>query len=61
MRPWKPFIAHRHVLHLGEMLLQVRQELGSVVWDYWVENQCPIPAAGARRYANEAKRLKQAA
>jgi len=42
------------------MLLEVRQELGPVVWDYWLEKQCPIPAGAARRYANETKRLKQA-
>jgi len=61
-RPWTPFIAHRPVaLHLGGILLKLHQELGLVVWDYWVENECPILAGAARRYANEAKRSKLAA
>jgi len=53
--------AQARALHLGEMLLQVRQEFGPVVWDYWLEHGCPIPSGAARRYANEAKRLKMAA
>ena len=53
--------AQARALHLGEMLLQVRRELGPVVWNHWIENQCPIPTGAARRYASEARRLKQAA
>ncbi len=52
---------HARALQLGEMLLEVRQELGPVVWNHWLDNGCPIPAGAARRYANEAKRLRQAA
>ena len=44
--------AQARALHLGEMLLQVRQELGPVVWDHWLENGCPIPARAARRTSN---------
>jgi hypothetical protein len=40
--------AQARALHLGTLLLDVRQELGPVVWDHWVENQCPIPAGAAR-------------
>ncbi len=47
--------AQARARHLGEMLLQVRQELGPVVWNYWLDTRCPIPARAARRYANEAK------
>jgi hypothetical protein len=43
------------------MLLEVRQALGSAVWNHWLDHGCPIPAGAARRYANEAKRLKEAA
>ena len=53
--------AQARALHLGEMLLEVRQELGPVVWNHWLDHGCPIPAGAARRYANEAKRLRQAA
>ena len=53
--------AQARALHLGELLLEVRQELGPVAWDFWLQHRCPIPAGAARRYANEAKRLKQAA
>jgi hypothetical protein len=53
--------AQARALHLGEMLLQVRDELGPVVWEMWLQHRCPIPTGAARRYANEAKRLRQAA
>ncbi len=53
--------AQARALHLGEMLLEVRQELGPVLWNHWLDTRCPIPAGAARRYANEAKRLRQAA
>ena len=53
--------AQARALHVGALLLEVRNELGPVGWNYWIENGCPIPAGAARRYANEAKRLKQAA
>ncbi len=53
--------AQARALHLGALLLEVRQELGSAVWDYWLQHRCLIPAGAARRYANEAKRLKTAA
>ena len=43
------------------MLLEVRQELGKAEWEFWLHYGCPIPATAARRYANEAERLKQAA
>ncbi len=45
-------------LHVGGLLLEVRDELGTVVWNYWIENGCPIPAGAARRYVNEAKKTK---
>ncbi len=53
--------AQARALHLGEMLLQVRDEFGKAEWEFWLQYQCPIPAGVARRYANEAKRLKRAA
>ena len=53
--------AQARALHLGDMLLQVHQELGPVAWDFWLQHRCPIPAGAARRYANEAKRLRMAA
>ncbi len=53
--------AQARALHVGALLLEVRQELGPVAWGYWLDHGCPIPAGAARRYANEAKRLKQAA
>lgn len=53
--------AQARALHLGEILLHVRQELGPIGWETWLTHRCPIPASAARRYANEAKRLKQAA
>ena len=53
--------AQARALHLGEMLLQVRRELGEAEWEFWLEHRCPIPATAARRYANEARRLRQAA
>ena len=62
MRPWMAIQgAQARALHLGEMLLAVRQELGKAEWEMWLEYGCPIPTGPARRYANEAKRLKQAA
>ena len=53
--------AQARALHLGEMLLQVRQELGKAEWESWLRHGCPIPAGAARRYANEARRLREAA
>ncbi len=53
--------AQARALHLDALLLELRDELGPLVWIHWIENQCPIPAGAARRYANEAKRLRQAA
>ena len=48
-------------LHLGALQLEVRQELGKAEWGFWLQYRCPITAGATRRYANEAKRLKQAA
>ncbi len=53
--------AQARALHLGTLLLEVRQELGPVQWNYWLQHRCPIPAGAAKRYVNEAKRLRQAA
>lgn len=53
--------AQARALHLGSLLLEVRDELGPVAWETWLQHRCPIPAETARRYANEAKRLKTAA
>jgi hypothetical protein len=53
--------ARARALRLGEMLLQVRDELGPVMWNHWLDTRCPIPAGAARHYANETKRLGQAA
>ena len=53
--------AQARALHLGEMLLEVRQELGKAKWEFWLQHGCPIPATAARRYANEARRLREAA
>ena len=53
--------AQARALHLGALLLEVRQELGQVQWEFSLQHQCPIPAGTARRYANEAKRLKTTA
>ncbi len=53
--------AQARALHLGELLLELRQELGKSGWEMWLQHRCPIPAGAARRYANEAKRLRQAA
>ena len=33
--------AQARALHLGELLLEVRQELGPVVWDNWLETGVP--------------------
>ena len=53
--------AQARALHLGEMLLHVRDQLGKAKWGIWVRYGCPIPEGAARRYANEAKRLRRAA
>ena len=53
--------AQARALHLGTLLLEVRQELGPVAWETWLQHRCPIPAGAARRYANEAQRLREAA
>ncbi len=39
----------------------LRKELGKAEWDMWLRYGCPIPATAARRYANEARRLREAA
>ncbi len=54
-------LAQARALHLGSLLLEVRESMIPVVWNHWLEHGCPIPAGAARRYANEAKRLRQAA
>ena len=33
--------AQAHALHLGEMLLQVRQELGKAEWEFWLGYMVP--------------------
>jgi len=53
--------AQARALLLGALLLEVRDELGPVVWNHWLDHSCPMPAGAARRYANEARRLKAAA
>ena len=53
--------AQARALHLGDMLLQVRDELGKAEWELWLAYRCPMPAGLARRYANDAERLRQAA
>ena len=53
--------AQARALHLGDMLLQVRDELGPVAFETWLQHRCPIPAETARRYVNEARRFRQAA
>ena len=53
--------AHARALNLGALLLEVRQELGPVAWEFWLRHRCPISARAARRYANDAERLKMAA
>ncbi len=53
--------AQARALHLGSLLLEVRDELGRAKWEFWLRHRCPIPEGAARRYANEAKRLRQAA
>lgn len=53
--------AQARALHLGTLLLEVKNELGKAEWELWLQYRCPIPGEAARRYANEAKRLKQAA
>ncbi len=54
-------LAQARALHLGSLLLEVRAELGPTGWETWLQHRCPIPAETARRYANDAKRLKAAA
>ena len=46
--------AQARALHLGELLLELRQELVAVAWEIWLQHRCPIPAGAARGYANEA-------
>ncbi len=53
--------AHARAMNLGALLLEVRLELGPVAWEIWLQYRGPIAARAARRYANEAKRLKTAA
>jgi len=53
--------AQARALHLGELLLEVRLELGSVGWERWLAHGCPMPAGAARQYAKQAKQLDQAA
>ncbi len=53
--------AHARAMNLGALLLEVCQELGPVAWEFWLRHRCPISARAARRYANDAERLKQAA
>ena len=53
--------AQARALHVGALLLEVRDALGTTDWEVWLQTRCPIPAGAARRYANEARRIKQAA
>jgi len=53
--------ARARALHLGTLLLEVRQELGAGEWERWLAQECPIPASAAKRYAEVAEHLKQAA
>lgn len=45
-------------LHLGTLLLDVRQAFGKAKCETWLRHRRPIPEGAAKRYANEAKRLK---
>jgi hypothetical protein len=53
--------ARARALHLGSLLLEVRQELGKAEWERWLEHGCPMPTEAARRYADKVKQLRQAA
>jgi hypothetical protein len=44
------------------MLLEIREGFDSPIgWMLWLEHDCPIPAAAAKRYTNEARMLRKAA
>jgi hypothetical protein len=54
--------AQAKAVNLGLMLLQIREGMdNSIQWMLWLEHECPIPAAAAKRYTNEARMLRKAA
>ncbi len=54
-------LANARVVHVGELLLEIRATMEPFAWITWLETKCPIPKSAAHRYLNQARMLRKAA
>ena len=53
--------AQARAVHVGELLLEIRETMDPFAWIQWLETRCPIPKTAAHRYLNQARMLRKAA
>ncbi len=53
--------AQARAVHVGELLLEIRETMEPFAWIQWLETKCPIPKSAAHRYLNQARMLRKAA
>ena len=53
--------AQARAVHVGELLLEIRETMEPFAWITWLETKCPIPKTAAHRYLNQARMLRKAA
>ena len=53
--------AHARAVHVGQMLLELRETMEPFAWIQWLDTKCPIPKSAAHRYLNQARMLRKAA
>ena len=53
--------AQARAVHVGQLLLGIRETMEPFAWIQWLETTCPIPKTAAHRYLNQARMLRKAA
>ena len=53
--------AQARAVHVGELLLEIRETMEPFAWIQWLDTKCPIPKSAAHRYLNQARMLRKAA
>ena len=49
--------AQSRAVHVGELLLEIRETMNPFAWVQWLDTKCPIPKTAAHRYLNQARML----
>ena len=53
--------AQARAVHVGELLLEVRETMDPFSWCLWLDTKCPIDRSTAHRYLNQARMQGKAA